>query len=102
MARIDRLNYRDIGVIKAPLCWDPFYEGVEVTRDSTPGVRILAFSPSLFSIPSYDSRQGPSVTSSPRVCSRAFLDNALLISHYPAGDAPSVDRRGARSIAWCF
>ena len=64
IARIDRLNYRDIGVIKAPLCWDPFYEGVEVTRrDSTPGVRILAFSPSLFSIPSYDSRQGPSVTS---------------------------------------
>jgi len=86
MARIDQLNYRDIGVIKAPLCWSPFYEGVEVTRDSTPGVRILAFSPSLFSIPSYDSRQGPSVTSP------AFLGNALLISHYPAGDAPSADR----------
>jgi len=35
MARIDRLNYRDIGVIKAPLCRSPLYEGVEeafVTR----------------------------------------------------------------------
>lgn len=65
MARIDRLNYRDIGVIKAPLCWSLFYEGVEETRDLTPGVKILAFSSvSLFSIPLYDSRQGLSVTSS--------------------------------------
>jgi len=43
MARIDRLNYRDIGVIKAPLCRGPLYEGVEEARDSTPGVKILAF-----------------------------------------------------------
>lgn len=43
MARIDRLNYRDIGVIKAPLCWGPLDEGVEETRDLTPGIRILSF-----------------------------------------------------------
>lgn len=83
MARIDRLNYRDIDVIKALLCWASFYEGVEEARDLTPGVkRILAFLSSLFSplrflrtIP----RQGSSVTS-PRSSS-----NALLISYYLAG-----------------
>jgi len=95
MACIDRLNYRDIGVIKAPLCWSLFYEGDEEIRDLTPGVRILAFP-----------RRVPPLDSSVWFSSRtlchfpAFLGNALLISYYPAGDASSADRRGVRSIAW--
>lgn len=54
MARIDRLNYRDIGVIKAPLCRSPFHEGEASKKpeDPTPGVRILAFpSPSPAPLP---------------------------------------------------
>lgn len=46
MARIDRLNYRDIGVIKAPLCAGTLLslEGVDETRDWTPGVRTRSLS----------------------------------------------------------
>lgn len=52
MASIDRLNYRDIGVIKAPLCQDPSLGGVDETRDWTPGIRILSpFSSFLLLVP---------------------------------------------------
>lgn len=47
MVRIDRLNYRDIDVIKAPLCQDPSLEGVDKTRDWTPGIRIPSHPPLL-------------------------------------------------------
>jgi len=93
MARIDRLNYRDIGVIKAPLCRGPLYQGVEEARDSTPGVKILAPpSPVLDSFLLFSPGSSPPL--SPPVCH----GNALLISHYPAGDARIEARLRSRSF----
>lgn len=97
MARIDRLNYRDIGVIKAPLCWGPFYEGVEETRDLTPGVRIL-----LFPLGSPPRVLRTILVKAPLCHFAAFLGNALLISHYTAGDARLTVRRDAPSVTGSF
>lgn len=86
MVRIDRLNYRDIDVIKAPLCQDPSLQGVDKTRDWTPGIRIPSHPPllahSLFFlfVPPGPRRGDRSVTSFAR------LADAFLISYYPHSD----------------
>lgn len=92
MVRIDRLNYRDIDVIKAPLCQDPSLEGVDKTRDWTPGIRIPSHPPLLahfFSLCSARAERGDrSVTSFAR------LADALSISYYPHdGDASLTNHR---------
>lgn len=93
MARIDRLNYRDIGVIKAPLCQDPFLEGVDETRDWTPGVMVLSLS--LFLVSSFVDLLFLSLHPGlqPLCHFLARLGNALLISHYPRGDAAPTNHR---------
>lgn len=90
MVRIDRLNYRDIDVIKAPLCQDPSLEGVDKTRDWTPGIRIPSHPPLLvhfFLFVPPGPRGDRSVTSFAR------LADALSISYYPHGDASLTNHR---------
>lgn len=79
MVRIDRLNYRDIDVIKAPLCQDPSLEGVDKTRDWTPGIRIPSHPPLLahfFSLCSARAERRPlcHFLRTPRRC---FVDKLL-------------------------
>lgn len=90
MVRIDRLNYRDIDVIKAPLRQDPSLEGVDKTRDWTPGIRIPSHPPLLvhfFLFVPPGPRGDRSVTSFAR------LADALSISYYPHGDASLTNHR---------
>lgn len=91
MARIDRLNYRDIGVIKAPLCQKTLLsKGVDKTRDSDSWHQGFHFPlrRSRLVLPLDPTR--PAALSLPR----SPLADAFLISHYPrTADAPSTDRR---------
>lgn len=83
MACIDRLNYRDIGVIKAPLCQDPSLEGVDKTRDWTPGIRISSPSSSHLPVCLLFYFLCSAWFERPLCHFLARLADALLISYYP-------------------
>lgn len=92
-ALIDRLNYRDIGVIKAPLCQDPFLEGVDETRDWTPGVMTLSSPspPSAFHLFLLVLRFATAL-SLPRAARQRFVNKPLSARRCGSDESPRIPR----------